>query len=200
MAVTSLSLLLSTDWRLNLLALTLQYVGVFLLVLQDWSFEMATTKLVAGWISAAIIGMAVNNLTEVVVQEDGMTHSLQNYGISKQVAASRAGRMVVFLSAILMGLVVTTFTPQVVSFFPGIGQYQAAAGFLLVGMGLLQLGFFSRPFAVIVGLLTILSGFEIIFAPVDDSALVAGLLASTNLAIALVGAYLLLAPTMQEED
>jgi hypothetical protein len=49
------------------------------------------------------------------------------------------------------------------------------------------------------GLLTVLSGFEILYSAVEVSALVTGLLAGVNLGLALVGAYLLLAPTLEEE-
>jgi hypothetical protein len=55
----------------------------------------------------------------------------------------------------------------------------------------------SDPLRVIIGLLTSLSGFEIIYAAVETSTLVTGLLAGVNLGLALVGAYLLIAPTME---
>jgi hypothetical protein len=50
---------------------------------------------------------------------------------------------------------------------------------------------------VIVGLLTVLSGFEIIYAAIESSVLVTGLLAGVNLGLALVGAYLLISPKME---
>jgi len=42
---------------------------------------------------------------------------------------------------------------------------------------------------VIVGLLTVLAGFEIMYAAVESSALVTALLAVVNLGLALAGAY-----------
>ena len=45
-----------------------------------------------------------------------------------------------------------------------------------------------------IGLLTFLSGFEILYAALENSVLVAGLLAAINLGLALVGAYLASAP------
>jgi hypothetical protein len=53
---------------------------------------------------------------------------------------------------------------------------------------------------VIVGLLTVLAGFEILFAAIENSILVAGLLASVNLGLALVGAYLLSSNTNEEQE
>jgi hypothetical protein len=69
--------------------------------------------------------------------------------------------------------------------------------FILISFGLLQLSLTSHPFRVIIGLLTSLSGFEIIYAAIETSTLVTGLLAGVNLGLALVGAYMLIAPTME---
>jgi hypothetical protein len=50
------------------------------------------------------------------------------------------------------------------------------------------------------GLLTVLSGFEILYAAVESSILITGLLAAVTLGLAVVGAYLLTAPTMEESS
>lgn len=235
-AITSLILLLSLDWRISLLALTLQYLGVFFLVLSDWSFEMAATKLIAGWISAAILGMAVNGLVEyhanlnekrtnkidqpmdmeeneapavqsaesnsgnVPVKDSPLAGTRSMAIVDRISRPNPGGRIVALLTALLVWLTVFSILQTVSNIFPGLSQVQALAGLLLIGMGLIQLGFSNRSFRVILGLLTLLSGFEIIYASIENSALVAGLLASVNLGIALVGAYLLLCPTMQEEN
>jgi hypothetical protein len=60
-----------------------------------------------------------------------------------------------------------------------------------MGVGLLHLGMTTRPFRVIIGLLTVLAGFEILYAAVESSVLVAGLLAAINLGLALLGSYFL---------
>jgi hypothetical protein len=65
-------------------------------------------------------------------------------------------------------------------------------------MGLIHLGITSRVFRVVLGLLTALCGFEIIYAAVESSILVAGLLAITNLGLGLTGSYLLLAASSAE--
>jgi hypothetical protein len=56
---------------------------------------------------------------------------------------------------------------------------------------MIHMGIASRGIRVILSLLTLLSGFEILYAVVETSTLVAGLLAVINLGVALVGAYLL---------
>jgi hypothetical protein len=70
---------------------------------------------------------------------------------------------------------------------------------LLVGMGLLHLGVSNHILRVTLGLMTALSGFEILYATVENSILVAGLLAIINLGLAFVGSYLLIASNVEEE-
>ncbi|MGE5375620.1 MAG: hypothetical protein ACM3XO_11245, partial [Bacteroidota bacterium] len=69
----------------------------------------------------------------------------------------------------------------------------------LIGMGLLHLGITSYILRVVIGLMTVLSGFEILYAAVEGSILVAALLATINLGLALVGAYLLIAQNNAEQ-
>jgi hypothetical protein len=65
---------------------------------------------------------------------------------------------------------------------------------------LLHLGLTAQPLRVVLGLLTVLSGFEILYAAVESATLVAGLLAAVNLGLALVGAYLLVAPGLERVE
>ena len=67
-------------------------------------------------------------------------------------------------------------------------------------MGLLQTGFRTDVFSTILGLLTLLSGFEIIYAEIERSTLVAGLLATVTLGLSLIGAYLLLSPEIEGNE
>src|ERR1051325_10595057 len=55
--VTSIGLLLARDWRWLIIHLATQYFGMLILVLAHWPLGMASVKVVAGWMSAAILGM-----------------------------------------------------------------------------------------------------------------------------------------------
>ena len=200
LGVTSLVLLLSSDWRLSLLALSLQYLGVFFLILIDWSFAMSAVKLIAGWMAAAILGIAILSLPspEPGVQTGktpGKPFIFKSLGLE-----ILSGRVVALLTAVLVWLMVITFAPRMVSWVPDLDPAQAWGGMLLIGMGLFQLGFSSRPFSIVLGLLTFMAGFEILYSVIEPSALVTGLLAGITLAIALVGAYLQLSPNMEEDE
>ena len=54
-ALCSVVLLVSQNWRYSILALAIQYVGLFWLVGTIWPFGLAAVKLVAGWMAGAVL-------------------------------------------------------------------------------------------------------------------------------------------------
>jgi hypothetical protein len=198
--ITSFTLLSKPDWRWSLLALYLQYLGVFILVASAWPTAMAASRLVAGWIAGAVILMAIVSLPEGVrVLETGKNPELPP-GNRKIPQDLLTGRLFRLLAAALVVLIVLSSFNTVIQWTPGLSPGQALGGLILIGMGLLQLGFTARTFHTILGLLTLLSGFQIIYSAVEKSALVAGLLAVVDLGLALVGAYLLISSQMDETE
>ena len=198
--VTSVSLLITTDWRKSTALLAIQYIGVFILVKIEWSLAMAAVKLVAGWISCTVLGMALLSLPEFRFRtEKPSIAKLENGEVNPPIRTRLPlGRTFIALTAILVMLTAFSLSGPAQRWFEGTPLSVLLGGFILIGMGLLQLGFFERQFPIILGLLTTLSGFEILYASIDSSALVAGLLAAANLGIALIGAYLIVSPTMAE--
>src|SRR5215208_6518730 len=61
---TSVGLLLVRDWRWSIILLAIQFLGMFVLTLQHWPVGMASVKVVAGWMSAAILGMTRSGLPD----------------------------------------------------------------------------------------------------------------------------------------
>jgi hypothetical protein len=200
--ISSVSLLITTDWRISTALLAIQYIGVFILVRMEWSLAMAAVKLVAGWISCTVLGMALLSLPEFRFRTEKQNVTrLKNGGVNTPIRTRLPlGRPFILLTAILVLLTTFSLAGIAQNWFEGTSFPVLLGGFILIGMGLLQLGFSDRGFPVILGLLTTLSGFEILYASIDSSALVAGLLAAANLGIALIGAYLIVSPAMEETD
>jgi hypothetical protein len=182
--VMGLVLLVSRDWRPTLLALAGQYIGVFILVALSWSMELAVIKLVTGWMAGAVLGMT---RLEVTTEQERTTPWL-------------AGRLFRLLAAAVFLLAAFSAAPQLAEWSPRLSLYQAMGGLVLLSLGLLHMGLTTRSWRLVLGLLTSLAGFEIIYAAVEDAYLVAGLLAVINLAVALVGAYLLAEVTHAGEE
>jgi len=184
--VTSLGILLSFRWRWCIAILALQYLGIFILTASAWPIEMAAVKLVAGWLSCAVLAMAISE--SMSTEQSGWRPTERSW------PSSRIFRL---LSATLVLLSVQSLSSRIPAWIPGLDLAHAWSGLILIGMGLIQLGLTAQPSRVVIGLLTLLSGFEILYATVETSALLAGLLAAVNMSIALIGAYLIASPAME---
>ena len=168
---TSIILLLSRDWRWSLGVLAVQYLAIFSLFLTHWPLTMSAAKLVTGWMAAATIGMTLTNQVDIL--------------------AVRSSRVFKLILALVVAGAVIQGAFAVDSWLPDAGLPLVLASLMLVGQGLLQLGMTVEPFRATLGLLTVLSGFELLSATIDNSVLVAALLAVVTLGISLTGSYLL---------
>jgi hypothetical protein len=183
--VTSVGLLLVRDWRLSITFLAIQYLGIFIMILQHWPLGMASVKVVAGWMAAAILGMTRSGLSSQGFDEESIWPR---------------GRLFRLFAAGIVGLIVSAATPNVSTLMADAGFAVTGGSLLLIGMGLLHLGITVSILRVTIGLMTVLSGFEIIYSAVEGSVLVAALLAIINLGLALAGSYLLIASSSSESE
>lgn len=183
--IASSGLLLSRDWRWDIGFLAAQYVGVFWLVAQHWPLGMAAAKLVTGWMATAALGMTLSNI------------SIRDEAAEQFWPQGRAFRL--FMVG-MVAVLTASATPRIENSVPGIGLPVIAGAILLIGTGLLHLATDSHLERVVIGLLTVMAGFEIIYAALEGSILVAALLSIVNLGLGLVGAYLLTSSAPEEES
>jgi|SRR3990170_430457 len=176
----SLSLLWTNRWRYNIAAMAVLYLAVFWFVSQVWPIGLASIKLIAGWMAAAMLGASVT--------------ASERPEAAPPVLSSRIFRLVAGVFILILAI---SAAPQAAEWIPA-PLPAITASLLIMGMGLLQLSTTFDPLRVIIGLLTILSGFEIIYAAVVSSVLVTGLLALVTLGLALAGAYWLSLTTSEE--
>jgi hypothetical protein len=181
-AVTAaLLMLLSDNWRWTIAGLAIQYLVVFLLIAQIWPIGLAAIKLVAGWLTGILLSMA-NAPTQM---EETLFYP-------------RSARIFRLFSAGLVLMIVFAITPSVNTWLP-ISYYYLLIGLMLIGMGIIQFGISQRPLRVILGLLTLLSGFEVIYSSLEGSALLAAILAAITLTLGLIGSSILLNERPQED-
>jgi hypothetical protein len=205
--ITSLLVLVAVDWRVSIGALALQYLAVFVLITAEWPFSMAITILIAGWIAGAVLGMGMLSLPDVSSQApaSGSGSEIEGTTQRRQPSAFTMPRATMSpwfysLAAILAWLAALSQMPSVVAIIPGIQFSQAWGGLVLVFTGLLKLAYATLTLHRILGLLTALAGFEILLAPLDAGPATAGLSAALVLTISFIGAYMLVAPYMQENE
>lgn len=177
---SSLTLLVSQNWRWSIIALAVLYLGMFWMISWQWSLGLAAVKLVTGWMSGAVLGVSQPG---TALEEEGQSRL--------------PGRGFKVVTASLVWVLAFAIAPSLQEFFPA-GRNYVLGAVILLGMGLLQLGMSHRPLRVILGLFTVLSGFELLYAAVENSVLVAGLISGVTLGLALAGAYLLVNPDEEQ--
>ena len=181
--ITATALIISWDWRVSILSLGIQYLCVFVLISLSWPVETAAVKVVAGWMAGAVLGIALLNMPNE--QINGKPKLISDLVFR-------------LIAAILAGLFAFTGGARLVNWLPEMNIQSSYGAMILISLGLLHLGLTAHPFRVVLGLLTLLSGFEIIYAAVESSILITGLLAVVTLGLAIIGAYMLTAPTLEE--
>jgi hypothetical protein len=178
------ALLLARDWRWNLGFLAALYVGAGILASLHWPPGMAAALLVTGWMSEAALGMTLTSLPS----PSGPVEEAWPQG--RAFRAFMAGMILVLAIGI---------TPRVRTLMAGMESPVVAGAVVLIGMGFLQLGTSTQLIRIIFGLLTVLAGFQVFYAAVEGSILVAGLLSVVVLGLGLVGAYLLNAGVPEDQ-
>lgn len=166
---SSAVLLLTQRWRLQMGALALQYAGAFLLMMPGWSAGLSAVPMITGWIAAAILSSAHS---EAEGGEDG---------------GGLRGRVFKALVIGFTWVIVLTSSTQVGKFIPA-PFLSIAGGLGMVCVGLLHLGMTNQMMKTIIGLLLVLSGFEILYAPLESAVLVVGGVAAVQLGLAILGA------------
>ncbi|MDP1545639.1 MAG: hypothetical protein Q8L87_06415 [Anaerolineales bacterium] len=182
-------ILITRDWRISLGALAVLYLAAFWLVTRHLPIAMGTVKLIAGWMVVAILGMTRLSLTTLDKQEE-------------ESFWARGGWFRVVLM-IIVALIAAGSSFRMEAAIPGLGLPVIAGSLLLIGAGVVHLGVTSDLLRVTLGLLTLLIGFEILYAALESAILVTGLLAVVNLGLGILGSYLMLAgsaPLESEEE
>ncbi|MEA5078072.1 MAG: hypothetical protein VB013_05835 [Anaerolineaceae bacterium] len=173
----SLMLFVFPTWRRALIGLGVLVLMAFIFYLQVWPFTMAAVKLITGWMVVAILFFSP-------IQEEPPLPGISGNQVFKIVAL------------IFIWVVAFLITSKVNQFFQ-IKPEILFAAIAIFGTGLLQLGMTTAPFYILTGILLVFTGFEILYASIETSILINGLLALMNLLVALVGSYLL---TLNKEE
>lgn len=170
--ITAGVMVVTNDRRLRLGMLALQYLCVTSLISLSVAFKIAVIKLGAGWLACSILG--------VTIAQKGWYRPIDG---SRALPTGWLFRIIAVLLVSTSAIGVGRIT---LLDFPGVQRLSIASTLLLVGLGILQICLTERPLEVGMGLLTIISGFEILYSALEPSLSVMALLASIHMGIALV--------------
>ncbi len=186
-------LVVSRDWRLNLLSLAAKYTFVALLMTQVMPLEMVALKGLIGWLICLIFYLTEQqskSLTRAAGETEGL--SLQTWSAARIEGWRRQGVSSQGLFGLMAALMVAVVAYAAASSLP-LPETPAEislVSYLLAGLGILLLGLSQDPLRVGIGMLMFLAGFDLFYVALEHSLVVTGFLGALSFVIALVTAYL----------
>ena len=164
-------MLVASDWRMRIAGLASLYLVGFIVILQIWPVALASVKLISGWMGIALLSTSMLNS---VNQANG--HRFTSEMVFR------------FLMAVLIWIVVVAIVPSVNEWLP-IPYTNLYIGLSLMGSGLIFMSLTDDFIEIVLGLLTILVGFDIIYSSLEGSALVTGVYSFIIILICLLSGY-----------
>ena len=171
--ITAMIILIFRDWRVNAVALGLQYLADFFLFNLSFPIGISVVKLIVGWMATAAIGITC--IRQMKIRD-----------ISEPTSSLFFRAMIGLMSIIVVFILAPTIQENI---FPGVTLVILQSGLMLMTLALMQLGTTADPYLTIISLLSFMAGFEIIHAALEISTLLNSLLVIVNLGLALVGIY-----------
>ncbi len=172
-SVTILSittLLISNSSQTVLIFLGVLYLSSFLMLLQVWPTGLAFVHLIAGLLSVLVINSLCSQLTW-------------------QTEPPRIAMDV--LMVVFVGVITFAFAPQLSVYFSESSEF-LIIGFFLFVIGLLQVGTSQDAFRILISMFIFTLGFQILYAPLEGSALVTALISIIQVVLALVGSRMVI--------
>lgn len=167
-----LIVLMIQDFRLAAAALGVQYLLVFLLITLALPTGLALVKLLVGWMVTALFISEWKLIGEDWENRTAVSGNILRGGV-----------------VLLLWIVLYLALPLLQVWFP-VNRNLLLGGMILLSSGIIQVGLSRQVLRIVFGLLTLFSGFEIIYAALEPSVLVSGLLALVNIGIGLTGLFL----------
>ena len=179
-AVAGSGLILSNSRVVRLAMLALQYSAAAWLISFALPIQVAVVKLVAGLLACGILALSVSRFSD-----SASVHTPPGT-VPVGLWFRSLGVMMVLSGA--YGLAQTDWLG-----IPNITQEATVGATILMGLGMLQIGFSTASLRIGTGLMTLVSGFEIVYGSIEPSLAVLAMLGSLHLGFALVISYLLYA-------
>jgi hypothetical protein len=178
-------LVVISDWRAGVVALLVEYAAAAILLTQLVIFEVALVKVIAGLLVGAILTITAWQLNFGRPATPGVPAWQSRFEAPTALPFR--------LMAVIMVVVSASYVAsQSALILPGLDQAPAinTASYLLMALGLLNLGLTEEPMGAGMGLLTLLLGFEMFYAAIEPALAVVALMAAVELSVALAVSYL----------
>ncbi len=185
LVITAACIVLISDWRLALLALTIQYVLVGLLLSNIVQPSVATVRVVSGGIAGAILflSMEYRAAQNLVAQR-----TRDRQVVAEQLPVFIIGRAFRFFAVVLVAVTLIGFASSMT--FLGLPAYILFSSMWLMAIGLV-IAMLSRDVLRLgMGILAFTGGFGILDTAIEGSLFLYGLINIADLLIAVVVSHL----------
>jgi hypothetical protein len=192
--LAALVIFLTSDWRLSLGALAAQYILVGLALTRFVQPEVAVIKILVGVLVVPILYLGVRRIPGQPELTDAERGDLQLFGLTIGWDAGPLGLPLRFLAFLL---VVLAFVQLWGRFQPPLVPTELAFVAMWMGsMGIIGLVLGGGSQRVTPALLTVLAGFDLVYATLEPSLAVVGFFAALTLLTALAFSYLIAVQTL----
>jgi hypothetical protein len=200
LVLATMLIFLTSNWRLALTALLIQYLLVAAVLSRSIEAELVIVKILTGILAVAILYMSAQSAEDapgLASRKDAGT--FQFLGLRLGWSTGPLGLPVRIFVALAISLTIFRFYDQFGALLPVLGSEAPAITpdvvlvvFLLVATGLVGLVIGAEPLRVAPALLTILSGFDLAYTHLDSRLPVVGAYGAVILLVSLAFSYLIL--------
>ena len=198
LVLTSVTIFLTSDWRLSLTGLLVQYVLVGIALARFVQIEVAVIKILVGVLVVPILYLSARQIQQMQDTQETKEKGAWFFGLQVGWGAGPLGLPLRLLALLLMAMAVIRFfdeyrmlLPVLPGENPTIPTDVAFVTFWLGGIGLIGLVLSGKPLRVAPAILTLLAAFDLIYTALDPGLAVVGFLGALTLLSALAFSYLI---------
>lgn len=180
LVVVTTVIIVLNNWRWISIAWVLQVFCVFWLTSLSWTIAESAVKLIGGWIAIAILS---STHPEIILEKDASIFR-DSFGFRFILVGMG------WLLSFSIAQEIRTIIPVQIEIIWG--------GLILFISGILHIGLSKNYLRNVIGLITFISGFEVLYAGLENSVLVSGLLAFMT--IGLSSLTILFQPKLEEGE
>jgi hypothetical protein len=196
--LSSLTIFLTSDWRLSLTALLVQCILVGLFLSRSISSEIAIVKILAGVLAVFILYLTARRIQEQKGTQPAKEGDSRFLGLSVTWGAGPLGLPLRLLAVVLVLLALVRLFGRYDSSLVS-AEFAFAASWM-AGMGMLGLVLSSDPMRVAPAILTVLSAFDLVYGGLESSLAIVGFWSAVTLLAALAFSYLAITRDLVEGE
>ncbi|MFW5941610.1 MAG: hypothetical protein ACOCXI_07405 [Chloroflexota bacterium] len=193
--LTAFLIVVVWDWRVTVLALAVQYFAAGLLFVDVIDPRLAVVKLLVGWFICLMLYFTARQVNwgrlpdDLTPEEAALLRPQEPQVQIGRFQLSRSA-LVRLLLALAVTVAILLLGQRAAYRLPAVPATLNLAIYALGGLGLLGLSQTTEPLKAGAGLLTFMTGFELFYNTLEQSAAMLVFLAAGNLALTLVISYL----------